>query len=302
MNNCIIVIGFNRLQHLRKTIESIIECNTSLPVLVFIDRSNKEDPRNVEVINYVERNKNLFANIIVREKNYGLKENITAAIRYCTQLYDGFIVLEDDIVLDQFAIKYATHNLEKFKDSELIYHINLWAPPNCVFESSYVSGVMHCWGWASWSEKWKIFNDDTERYLNWSDEKISYFDVDDTAQFYSQIKKNHDGLLSTWAVFWGASICHESKKCLNPPRSLVLNIGLDGSGVHTGPVKALKGSRLVNKEFDYENCVYDEFLSRKKIASYYTQTRDIWLFKALKLVLRRLHLYDLAKKIYVALK
>ncbi len=43
---------------------------------------------------------------------------------------------------------------------------------------------------------------------------------------------NIDGRLTTWAVFWYATIFEHGGLCLNPYVSYVRNIGLDGSGVH----------------------------------------------------------------------
>jgi hypothetical protein len=45
---------------------------------------------------------------------------------------------------------------------------------------------------------------------------------------------NRDEKINSWAIRWYASIFLNNGLCLHPTRSLVNNIGFDGTGVHCG--------------------------------------------------------------------
>ena len=69
------------------------------------------------------------------------------------------------------------------------------------------------------------------------------------------------GCICSWPLwwFWGCSLFAQGKLCINPPYSLSINIGLDGTGVHTGPIVALRGIMLRNVSVsDDEPYEYDD--------------------------------------------
>ena len=58
------------------------------------------------------------------------------------------------------------------------------------------------------------------------------FDLDGFSFHFSELERNVNGDLCTWAVRWYASIYLNDGLCLYPKRTLVRNHGFDGSGVH----------------------------------------------------------------------
>ena len=62
---------------------------------------------------------------------------------------------------------------------------------------------------------------------------------------WSQIIANAEGRLNTWAIFWYAHIFLNKGLCLNPIRTQILNIGLDGSGQNCG--KYLQPNANINE-------------------------------------------------------
>src|SRR5690606_37535038 len=67
--------------------------------------------------------------------------------------------------------------------------------------------------------------------------KIASADIDGTGQFLKQLEENINGKIKTWAVKWHFSIQLADGLCLRPGRSLVRNIGLDGTGDNSGVTK-----------------------------------------------------------------
>lgn len=94
--------------------------------------------------------------------------------------------------------------------------------------------VLSCWGWATWARAWRFYQDDLQPhfdYLN-SPERIHKFNIEGHADFYRQLLDNRAGRIRSWAVRWYASWLAQDGLSLFPTRSLVRNIGHDGSGVH----------------------------------------------------------------------
>ena len=60
------------------------------------------------------------------------------------------------------------------------------------------------------------------------------FDFNDTYGFTQMLADQISGKNNSWAVRWHASAFLKNKYTLYPAKSLVLNIGNDGSGTHCG--------------------------------------------------------------------
>ena len=59
------------------------------------------------------------------------------------------------------------------------------------------------------------------------------------------------GINDSWAIYWGLHIIENKGICINPYKSLINNIGLDGTGVHCGITQRFRVpvSDGIRKEF-----------------------------------------------------
>jgi hypothetical protein len=64
-------------------------------------------------------------------------------------------------------------------------------------------------------------------------EKIHQFSIESSMNFWKQMLQFKSGKNNSWAIRWYASIFLKGGLTLNPSRSLIQNIGHDGSGVHS---------------------------------------------------------------------
>jgi hypothetical protein len=93
-----------------------------------------------------------------------------------------------------------------------------------------------CWGWATWERAWQHFVADggvirdyvTSRGLQYD------FNIRDSMDFLGMLERQIAGQVDSWAVRWYGSMFMQSGLALHPGRSLVRNVGFDGSGVHSG--------------------------------------------------------------------
>lgn len=106
---------------------------------------------------------------------------------------------------------------------------------------------MNCWGWATWSDRWRHYERDAEKLVReFSPEDIWRFNLDGVENKWDEVIANTDGRINTWAVFWYATIFKHGGLCLNPVCSFSRNIGFDGTGVHCGTDKRMQKSQPLN--------------------------------------------------------
>jgi len=100
-------------------------------------------------------------------------------------------------------------------------------------------------GWATWKDRWVMFESDGEKLLNELKRRklTKYFDLNGAYGFTRMLADQIVGKNNSWAVRWHASAFLSNKYTLYPGNSLVLNIGNDASGTHCG-VTDLYSSQL----------------------------------------------------------
>jgi hypothetical protein len=92
-----------------------------------------------------------------------------------------------------------------------------------------------CWGWGTWRRAWQHFNPDAAdllRQLEAQPRLLNRFNLYGAYDFARVLRLNAQGQLRTWAIKWQASVYLQQGLSLSPRRSLVRNLGFDGSGEH----------------------------------------------------------------------
>ena len=176
--------------------------------------------------------------LTVRERNLGLAASIRSGVHAVLQAHDRIIVLEDDIQVSSGFLKYMNDALTLYANVEAVMNVSAYIPSTSyqqILPESFFLRHMSCWGWATWRRAWEKATWDAEALVNEISKMpggIRRFDLDGCYPYSRQLQQNIDGSLSTWAIFWLASIYVNEGLSLFPHRSLVSNIGVDGSGEH----------------------------------------------------------------------
>lgn len=242
MRTSVIIFAYNRPDNLNKVLLAL-ENNTkfnSFVYEIFIDGPKScHDKDNVkEVIAiaeiFKERNPCLEIRINKRNKNFGLKSNIESAIKQISNSYDGFIVLEDDIVPNKYFLEFHEMCLIKYKNNKSIMHINGFSYPMLKkgINDITIITMMSCWGWSSWSDRWEHYDSNPRQIMNLSLFEKIRFSRFFSCLFYSHLYGNYTGIVKSWAVFWMLSIFKMKGLCISPRRSMIENIGLEKNGTH----------------------------------------------------------------------
>lgn len=257
----IVIICYNRPEHFKKTIDNLTKCKEAINsnIFIFIDGpKNKNDTKKInEIINLAKDRKNYFQNleIIKRDKNFGLRENITKSVSEILDQYSSIIVLEDDIIVSKHFLHYMNSALNYYKNEEKIWHISAFSPINNYLKKDniYITRLMYCWGWGTWKNRWKKFSSNEDLLINKLDSNlIKGLNFNNTYDAYSQIISNKKKTMNTWAVFWYTSIYLNNKLCINPCTSLSKNIGLDGSGHNSGNNSYMYSLQKLNESNEYK--------------------------------------------------
>ena len=98
-------------------------------------------------------------------KNIDAKANVDEVRRYVNK-HGNIIVLEDDLVTSPYFLKYMNTALDFYKDEESVASIHGYIYPIEGLPDSFFIKGSDCWGWATWKNKWDIFEPSGQKLLD----------------------------------------------------------------------------------------------------------------------------------------
>lgn len=169
--------------------------------------------------------------------NRGLSASIISGIDEVLQVHDRVIVIEDDLVLDKWFLKFMNEALDTYASMENVFQISGYmfeAPEINIKHDAVFMPFTVSWGWATWRRAWKAFEPDApgwQRLLR--DPGLRRrFNLDGSYDFSSMLVRQMLGFRDSWAVRWCWSVFGNKGLVLYPPVTMVKNTGFDGSGTH----------------------------------------------------------------------
>jgi FkbM family methyltransferase len=237
----IALFAYRRPIHLTRTLEAL-RANpeaSQTELFVFCDAARDASAAaGVESVRKLLRENFGFAatHIVNRDSNYGLARNITAGVSEVLKIRDTVIVLEDDIIVSPFFLRFMNEALGVYWDSPRVGSISGYCYPvaDPVPETYFIRGA-DCWSWATWRDRWKAYDPDGSALLKRLKARnlCHAFDFDGAMPFVEMLKGQIAGQNDSWAVRWHASCFLRDMLILYPSRALAHNIGQDGSGTHS---------------------------------------------------------------------
>lgn len=233
---------YDRLSHVKRTIKSLLEnrLSASSDLIIFSDSAKSSNNRlEVDEVRAYLRTIKGFKSIKIyyRPYNFGLAKSIIDGVTEILNTHDRVIVLEDDLLTSKYFLEYMNSALDRFVGNDRVISIHGYVYPTKTLlpEAFFLPGA-DCWGWATWRRGWDIFNADANYLLDQlkSRKLENDFDFDGAFPFTKMLRDNVRGKNNSWAIRWHASAFLANKFTLHPGRSLVQNIGNDGSGTHCG--------------------------------------------------------------------
>jgi len=176
------------------------------------------------------------------EKNRGLGRSIIAGVTEMIEKYGEVIVLEDDLELSPWFLKFMNDGLNTYRDSEKVASIHgyLYPVKATLPETFFIKGA-DCLGWATWERAWKLFNSNAKYLYDTILERkmMDEFNFNGAAFKEKILERVIAGTNDSWAVRWDASVFLKDMLTLYPGRSLVHHMGSDGAGTNTKKTKKL---------------------------------------------------------------
>ena len=273
----IVLFVYNRPNHTKQTLEALknnVLANKS-ELFIYSDAAKFEiDQINVFKVREYIRSIHGFKNITIieREKNWGLANSIIDGVTKIVNEYGKIIVLEDDIVTSPYFLKFMNEALEIYKMEKKVWHISGWNYPIDTdgLDDVFFYRFMNCWGWATWEDRWKHFEKNTDKALaEFTKEAIYRFNLDGAKNFWKQVLENHKNKINTWAIFWYITIFKKNGLCLNPSQTFVVNIGNDSSGIHSSKTNIFTGNLCLSENIKYVYHISENKLALEKITDFY---------------------------------
>lgn len=281
----ILLFVYNRPEHLKQLIASLQANAEAAQSMLFIYTDaarNKADEEQVNKVREVIRHIDGFASIEVVERstNWGLARNIIGGVTEQIRRYGRVIVLEDDLVVAPYFLRFMNDALEAYKDEPQVGHIQACDfTQDASLPDTFLIKFTGSWGWATWERAWQHFNPDGQALLDELESRrlTRRFDFNGNYRFTRMLRRQVQGKNNSWAIRWNASLFLKDILSLNVGRSLVQNNGFDGSGTHCGGGN-LYGSQLWMQPLPVQKItpICENEAARAAFARYYHRTNGFW--------------------------
>lgn len=282
-----------RFDHFKQCIESLSRCTWAEKTDVFIGLDYPAKDSHWEgynkIKNYLKTATFGFKslNVVVRERNYGFgnKGNLRTLQNQVLEQYEAFIMSEDDNVFSPNFLVFINKGLEKFKNDKSVLAINGYRHfyPIKKAENSYIrqNNEFSAWGYGIWRDRFGILSLVSGYFVDHFTLK-SFFDVKrnmgecSALNYWSYwlypLETGFDIPLSIYAYLKNMNVIMPAEK------SLVRNIGWDGSGVHCAGMDELAQKHFMQeiseeKDFEFKGTGYEFYEENRSIYKKYSYAK-----------------------------
>lgn len=201
-------------------------------------------------------------------------------------------MLEDDLIISPYFLQFMNDGLTFYQKEEKVMHISGYTFPIAEnnLPETFFFRVPMCWGWATWSNKWRYFDRNLENIEKIFTRKMKYqFNLEGAYKYsWGQIEENRTGEINTWFIFWYASVFLKGGLCLFPSISMVQNIGHDGSGIHCWKSNYFQVSIAEQPVKTFETNIRENINFLKGVKNFYKDMKPHILIRIVNKLLRLL--------------
>jgi hypothetical protein len=236
----IVLFVYNRPEHTCRTLAALaanaLAINSDL--IIYADGPKRtEHTETVEQTRDAARGASGFKSvtIIERDKNLGLANSIITGVSEVCSARGRAIVVEDDLLVAPQFLKFLNLGLDRYADDPSVFQISGFMFPGIRPKTdSCFLPLTTTWGWATWQRAWSLFDPSlfNINVLETDPNLRRRFDLNDSYQYFEMAKQQQRGEIDSWGIRWYMTAFFRGGLVLYPGRSLVRNIGADGSGTH----------------------------------------------------------------------
>jgi len=249
------VFAFNRPAHLARVLAALAGNDLAAATDVTIFCDGVRGPRDLEACGQVRDVAHAAEGfrrleVVPREENLGCARSVILGTEQMFGLHKRLVVIEDDVVAGPHALRFLNAALEHYAESPNVFSIAAWAPPRRLLRlppdypfGSYFFRRFHCWGWASWRDRW-VRNDWTvpgyETYRRCRSLRAAH--AEGGADLPGMLDAQMESRIDSWAIRAEYTRFRSGGVTLYPRTSFVRNIGIDGTGTHCGSSDPFQGN------------------------------------------------------------
>ncbi len=241
----IILFVYNRSEHTQKTLNYLSKNQLAEKSKLYIYCDGPKENCSSEELEEIKKVREIIktrqwcgeVNIIEHDINKGLANSIITGVGEIINKHGKIIVLEDDILTSTNFLKFMNNALNMYEKEEKALSIgacNFFANDESVPDCFFVP-IPDCWGWATWKDRWALFEPDGKKLLKQLKEKnlMDKFNLFGAYDFESMLIDQTQEKNNSWAIRWQAVAYIHDKLSLYPRIPTSHNFGFDQSGTHT---------------------------------------------------------------------
>lgn len=276
--SAVLIVGFNRPDLIQKTLAVLVEYQPK-KLYFACDGPRSTHPEDAQLVSETRKSVEALpwhcpVETLLQTKNLGLRKNMIAAIDWFFAREPEGIVLEDDCVpgLGFFAL--MEHILDNYRHEPRVWGATGSNPSGAPVAGNASYGFIRSalvWGWASWADRWALYDRDLTKYGDsglagkkrlWKD-PFEYHALD---WHLRQIARGQFD--SSWAYPWGWTVVHEDGLWAVPAENLISNVGFRFDATHTtsattlsqtlGSLGEIKSPALIKRDIDLQRFIHSK--------------------------------------------
>lgn len=316
----IVLLAYNRPWHTEQVLKTLQQCELAneSTLYIYIDGLKKgasevDNAKHNEVLAVANKAQWCSEVIIhVSEQNRGCRFGPIFGISEVLKKHDAAIILEDDIVVSPFFLRFMNESLRFYKNYQSVFSISGFNLPETRIPipedyeyDVYVSLRQQNWGWATWANRWQQVDWNKDYIADFLNNKyqVEAFNRggDDLSKM---LKEELDGKSQAWDIQFSFAQFFYHAVSIIPCRSYTQNIGLDNSGTHTIDQSSEQLNSDISKAPEYARLLPVIYQDKRFVNAFYNvfcaTKRPLWkkIINRISRMLGGKNVFVIKKKIY----
>lgn len=267
----VVVFAYNRPDHLAQSLDALARNRLADRTDVFVYADGPKGAGDLaavaEVGRVLDRAKGQAAfhsmSISRSEVNRGLAASVIDGVTEVLAGYGRVIVVEDDLLCAEGFLEFMNGALDRYADCADVWSVSGYGlpiqMPRGFADDVYFTPRGSSWGYATWRDRWDTVDWTVADYDEFRRSRRARRRFNQGGRDLSpMLDAQMEGRIDSWAIRWCYAQAKSGAVTVYPVRSLVSNIGLDGTGTHSGVAPryrvtvdhSLAAPRLIDPEPD----------------------------------------------------
>jgi hypothetical protein len=232
---------YNRPTALRRTLATLLKCEKFARSRVYVFADGPKFPSEKDA---VEEARKVAIDMLGREAHYvfaeanrGLASSLVSGVSDVVREHSRVIVVEDDLTLSRGFLDFLNRGLDRFEADERVYQVSghfFDVPEFAARQQSLLLPITTTWGWGTWARAWRHLDLSAKGWSRLSSDAAlrRRFNLQGAYDYASMLRRQVADQGKSWGALWYWSVFKRGGLTLFPPRTLVSNHGMDGSGTN----------------------------------------------------------------------